>query len=94
MDINNLSDEELKIYYNEYMRRYRLINKDKINSLRRKKYLSHNRRKDNTHISHNRQHINNQDEPNNIIEDTKKTLNKEYINKESQESYDSGLDIW
>jgi hypothetical protein len=36
--IKQLTNEELKPYYNEYMRRYRKNNKDKWNAIRRDNY--------------------------------------------------------
>lgn len=42
-DIRLLSDEALKIYYNEYMRRYRYNKRSEWNNTRRKTYNKHHR---------------------------------------------------
>ena len=37
-ELKQIPEEELKLYYNEYQRRYKIKNKDRVNAYRREHY--------------------------------------------------------
>lgn len=80
MDLSNLTTEELKIYYNEYMRRRYNKNKDKISIRRKNKRLSNRQQIINKKVS-NRQQNNKIISSNRTKDKSKKESNRQQENK-------------